>query len=246
MRTPEYLITIPTTGLRIIPPEETRRNIAFARSGILPFVDNTVYWSDREKARLKLLATNPIMRKRFPTRESGRKYMDAIDYERRESLLGYAYELSDHIASSWQEINKSKPISVILFGSVATGLVKNCNAACPSNIDLAVIGDFSEYERTSLYDAIRGKRTEIQERILADCVEINSQEANPGNAGVTIQNVSKIIKSNFGGAREYIAAGAIALHDPYFIWDNIEQCALESYIQQKGVVFSSQPQQAKR
>lgn len=246
MRTPEYLITIPTTGLRVIPPEETRKNIAFARSGILPFVDNALYWSDKEKMRLRLLATNPIMKKRFPTKDAGRQFMDSIDYERREQLLDYAIELSDHIATAWNQINSKKPIAVILFGSVATGLVKSCDSPCPSNIDLAAIGNFTEEERLALYDAIREKRVAIQERILADCPSVNSQETNPGNAGVTIQNVTKVIKNNFGGVREYIAAGAIAMHDPNFIWTNIEQRALESCLQQKGVVFQGKPHQGKR
>lgn len=246
MRTPEHLITLPTTGLRIIPPEETRKNIAFAKSGILPFVGNAIYWSDQEKARLRLLATNPIMRKRFPTKEAGKVFMEAIDYERRETLLSYAHELTGQITKSWQEINDKKPIAVILFGSVATGLVKGCDSPCPSNIDLAVLGNFSEEERLSLYDGIRERRSDIQERILKDCPEVNSRESNPGNAGVTIQNVAKIIKSNFGGAREYISAGAMVLYDPYFIWSNIEQCALESYMKVKGVVFQHKTHKEKR
>lgn len=229
MRTPEHLITLPATGLRIIPPMETQRNMTFAKSGILAELGNTMIWSENEKTRLQLLKSNPIYKKRFPQRESGDAYMEAIDYERREKLLEYAIDLTDTIQSSWESINASKPLAVILFGSVATGLVKGCDSPCPSNIDLAVISAFTQEERDQLYDGIRDKRHEIQERILADCRDITSTEANPGNAGVTIQHVAKVVKNGFSGALEYIASSATVLHDPDFLWWTVELHALKTY-----------------
>ncbi|MCL5970090.1 MAG: hypothetical protein M1450_01135, partial [Patescibacteria group bacterium] len=65
-----------------------------------------------------------ILAKRYPKPEQGRKFMESVDYERRKELLEKAVHLSESIVASWKEINPDKPIAIILFGSVAKGLVK--------------------------------------------------------------------------------------------------------------------------
>lgn len=179
-----------------------------------------------EGERLAVIAEDPITKKRYPRYESGARCMDNVDYKRRQDLLRHAISLSDHIRTKWQEINPHKPIAVVLFGSVARGLTRGAHHPDPSNIDLSVIGDFTNEETDNLYNAIREKRNVIQKSILEKCQAIYSQEDNPGNAGVHIQTIEKVKNSVYGDALRIIGSSGYALYDPEQIWHNIETEAL--------------------
>ena len=70
--------------------------------------------SEREKARLKLIKSHGPLKKRFPRPEDGRMFMKGVDYDRRELLLAWSHELSNHIVKQWEEIDTHYPIAVIL------------------------------------------------------------------------------------------------------------------------------------
>lgn len=228
MTNPEFLITLPRRGLRIIPPSETQENMRLVRSG------QRVSWTPEEKTRLQQLIKCTILEKRYPTREDGQKFMaQDVDYERREVLLSMALELTSCIVNSWQAINPQKDIAIILFGSIAKGLVKRPSHPNPSNVDLAVIGDFTPEERDKLFDGIRCKRGEIQQKIIDGNPNIDPAETNPGNAGVFIQTPAKLTGNNFSATRVYVRSNAQALHDPAGIWKNIEKKALAHFAEMK-------------
>lgn len=215
------LITLPKRGLRVIPPLETAEKMRQAKTGqkVLPF-------SAEEKYRLRKLIDCSILKQRYPTKQDGERFMNEVDLDWREQLLNMAQELSDTTVKKWRQINDRKDIAVVLYGSVAKGLTKKPGHEDPSNIDLGVIGNFGESERHALYNAIRPTRIEMQNRILARCSFIDSPEANPGNAGVSIQDLSKLRSNFYYGTRMYISAGAFALYDNSGIWEDIEKEAI--------------------
>ncbi|HVZ58204.1 MAG TPA: nucleotidyltransferase domain-containing protein, partial [Patescibacteria group bacterium] len=155
-----------------------------------------------------------------------REFMGEINFERRDQLLAIAHDASNKIVEEWKDINPNKEIAVLLFGSVAKGLVKRPEHKDPSNIDLAVIGDFSPEESEALFDAIRPYRADVQDMILQDCDEIESEDHNPGNLGVLVQNTEKMSNGHFSGAINHISAGAFALYDPSNMWNAIEEHTL--------------------
>lgn len=224
MANPEYLITLPKRGLRVTPPHETQTNMRLARSG------QKVSWSPEEKTRLRELINCTILKKRYPAKEDGDRFMkEDVDYERREELRCMANELVGCIVSSWRTINPQKDIAIILFGSIAKGLVKRPDHPNPSNVDLAVIGNFTPEEKSELFDGIRFKRKEIQQRTINGNTNIDPSERNPGNAGVLIQTPDKLIVNDFSATRIYIRSNAQPLYDPAGIWKKIERRALEHF-----------------
>lgn len=230
----EFRMTIPQRGISVVAPSDVAEVMAGARerkqSGVkLTPEERATLWSDETKARINMMTGCKILEQRYPTPNHGKKFMEQVDFERRDELLGYSLELTDTIVSSWQQINPDKPIAVLLFGSVAKGLVKKADNSDPSNIDMGVIGNITDTERESLLDAIRPKRQEIQRKILGTCPEVDSNEPNPGNAGVLVQSINKVIDSRYGVARGYyISSGAIPLYDPEGIWREIEEKALQT------------------
>lgn len=219
----EQLITLPRRGLKIVPPAETAENMRRAKAG------EVVLFSDEEKKRIALLRQCAILKRRYPTPEEGKRFMQEVDYEWGEKLREMAQELSNTIVTEWKVINSEQDIAVILFGSIPKGLVKRPNHPDPSNIDIAVVGCIRKPERAQLYDAIRPKRLEIQKRILARCPVINSSEPNPGNAGVTIQPMERVLKDNYSQVVSYIRSGAEPLYDGSGIWNSLETYALQTY-----------------
>lgn len=228
---PNYLITLPKRGLRVIAPKHTQRVMALARrhkeeSSRFSAEEKETLWPETEKTRLRLIKQCGILAKRYPNPKDGKKFMETVDYQRREELLTKAKDLSTDIVSAWQDINPDKPIAIILFGSVAKGLVKHGENPDPSNIDIAVIGDITQSERERLMDEIRPHRKSVQGWILERVPFVNSSERNPGNAGVMVQNTEKLTKDNYEPTRNYIASGAITLYDPQGIWSDLENQAL--------------------
>ena len=250
----QHLITLPRRGLRIVAPEHTQRVMELARQHKAEGTrftpeEKQELWPDTEKTRIRLIQQCSTLARRYPNPEDGEKFMENVDYQRRDELMQKAQVLSDNIVSSWQTISPDKPIAVILFGSVAKGLVKHTQNPDPSNIDIAVIGDISQDEREKLMDEIRPHRKNVQDWILGRVPFINSPEKNPGNAGVMVQHIDKLKKDRYEPTRNYISSGAIALHDTEGIWSNLETEALSvaseviskkksKRIPKKGVVFS--------
>lgn len=229
------LITLPRRGVKIIAPEHTQNVMALARKHKeegTRFTDDEKanLWPDAEKARLWLMKRCGVLAKRYPNPSDGEKFMEHVDYQRREELLGIAQNLTAEIVISWRTIS-NKDIAVVLFGSVAKGLVKRTDHPDPSNLDLVVMGDISKEEKERLLDIIRPKRREAQRWILQKIPFINSHEDNPGNAGVFVQNLEKVRKDNYADARNYITSGAIALYDPSGIWAQVESEALSDTVE---------------
>lgn len=222
METENFLrISIPKRGLKVIPPKETREKMSLARQGVKvePF-------SEEEKYRLRKLIGCKILEQRYPTKEKGKAFMVEVDLGWRNELLDKANRLAGKIGTEWDKIAPEIPIAILLYGSAAKGLTKRPNHPDPSNIDLAVLGQISPEERSALYDAIRPARQQIQAEILEKCPYIDSEESNPGNAGVSIQNVAKLTSNYYYGVRMYIQAGAFPLCDRGNIWSNLEQEAI--------------------
>lgn len=181
----------------------------------------------KESERLWLILNDGTLKKRYPSPKDGLSYMQTVCYERRDALLSLAYEATDTFVKTWQEINPNKPICVVLFGSVAKGLTKYVEHNDPSNIDIAIIGEFTPEETDQFYDAIRPYREKIRQRILEDCKDVHSEEENPGNLGVSIQHISKLSNGHYSGMVNYLGSSAFPLYDPYNMWETIESDALE-------------------
>jgi hypothetical protein len=224
---PEYLITLPNRGIQVIAPGETAMNMELARS--LPkggAETPRIQWTEREKTRLWLMKNCRILANRLPSKESGKQFMETVDYKRREELLAMAHELSDHIAQTWTQINPDKKIAVILYGSVAKGLVKTPGQSPASDIDLTAIGDFSDSERAQLRARIHSKREEVRDRIVSTAF-VTEGELDIRYAGALVQNVSTLTKNGFSDAINYVKSGASAIYDPSGIWAGIEGQALD-------------------
>lgn len=223
---PEFLISLPRRGLKIIPPDQVVENMRLAREGL-----SIIPWTEREKARIALIKKDPIMARRYPDSNSGQALMAEVSYERREELLLLARDLTETVVSEWDKISPNKGIAIVLFGSVARGLVRHREHRDPSNIDMSIVGDFSEEERLRLLDAIRPARQEIRTKIVKACSGQEAFTGLSGNAGVYVQNVDKLINNKFACAKEYIASNAFSLHDPLGIWKIIEQSALDHEVE---------------
>lgn len=247
------LITLPRRGLKVIAPEHTRKVMELAKrhkteGTRFTEAEKEDLWPEQEKARLYLMKQCGTLKRRYPQATEGKKFMESVDYESREELMEKARTLSSDIVTSWERVNPNKQIAVVLFGSVAKGLVKHSQNPDPSNIDLAVIGDIDKDEKEKLLDEIRPHRRSVQEWILGRVPFLNSDERNPGNAGVIVQNLNVVAKDNFEPAKNYITSGAIPLHDPAGIWQQVEETALKTTVEKlqkqkrlpkKQVVFSS-------
>lgn len=187
----------------------------------------------QESERLFQITHDGTLHKRYPDADAGIHFMEDVCYERRDTLLCLAVEASSLIVKEWEEINPNKPIAVILFGSVAKGLVKNTSNPDPSNIDLAVIGDITNVEKERLFDQIRDYRMSIQEEITSECRKINSKERNPGNLGVSIQCIESLKRGDNAGMRQYIGSGSFPLHDPDNIWSTLEAETLQELYEKR-------------
>lgn len=227
----QNLISLPRRGLKIIAPEHTQKVMVLAQKHLAEGTRFTPeekkdLWLDTEKARLRLIIHCPILKNRYPTSTEGKELMENVDYKRRLFLLNLAIGLVPEIIFAWKSISSREEVAIVLFGSVAKGLVKKVENLDPSNIDLAVMGNISQKEREELLDQIRPARKRVQELILTDVPFINSSEKNPGNVGVIVQNTEVLTRNYFQPTKNYIASCAFPLYDPTGIWQGLEQQAL--------------------
>jgi predicted nucleotidyltransferase len=196
-----------------------------------------------DPVKRRLVEACPILANRFPSQESGTRFMRDVDYVRRDELFGMAVELSEVIAIKWQETNPPAPIAIILYGSVAKGLVRHPDHPDPSDIDLAVIGTFSDRQQEVLRHRIADKVEEIHDRVVATAPGISSENRERFYACVKMQHRDKLTKNNFSTALNYIQAGAVTLHDPSGLWHSIEQEALGSLQFREKPKHRRQPKQ---
>lgn len=189
---------------------------------------------EQVEAKMKLVALAGTLKRRFPDRGAGTSFMEHVDPKWGGTLRSYATELTGDIATAWNDISPNKQTAVVLFGSIARGLVKNPATCDPSNIDLTVIGNITDDERNQLFDSIRPSRESTQAKILENCPNVDTHEHNPGNAGVHIQNIDILTRNGYHSALYwYIASSAYALYDPANIWGQLESDALNDYISTK-------------
>lgn len=149
-----------TTGITINP--ET------CRVSIDPFV----------KTHLQAIMDDPILRGRYPTALDGEEYMNGVSGQWRDRLLEYAESVTDEIKRGCWSVRRNR-FAVVLYGSLARNLTKHRTHEDPSNMDLVVIGEFSNWEKNQVLDRIRGLRqkttTEIKAAELCECKTIRCQ-----------------------------------------------------------------------
>jgi len=168
----------------------------------------------KDQRRLNAINNDGILKKRYPSAKDGEEYMNSVDMEWREVLYRKADLISVQIAEQAKAIGK-EDFAILLFGSVAKGLARKQDHPDPSNIDLAVIGQFTDEEREELLNRIRPIRNKEEEEI-------------GNNVGVFIQTPNKLRNSNYGAAFMYIGSSARALYDPKGIWSSLQEEALSS------------------
>lgn len=166
--------------------------------------------------RLALIDNDSILRKRYPQSSDGCNYMCRVDLGWRGELLKEAEDVTSVIRKSVLKATGflDEDFAIILFGSVAKGLSRRRMDEDPSNIDLSVIGNFSEDQRTDIFDGIRAVRERGRMRI-------------GNNIGVFIQTPEKLIKDFYAPLIQFIGSCAYPLHDPGNIWKHLEEEALK-------------------
>lgn len=172
-----------------------------------------------ESARLRIITNDHILRTRFPNPNDGVQLMTQVDMERREELLGYAYEITPKIVEEWEKINPNEPIAVVVYGSVAKGLVKPKDHDEPSDLDMSVIGNITEKERRKLLEASIPHRERIQQQM-----GITPQEGikYPTLSCFKIRDTRILLSDNYSLAKKLIASSTFATHDPSGILQKIE------------------------
>lgn len=177
---------------------------------------------------LGVITRDSILKKRYPKPTDGENFMKSVDYNRRDELLALAQGLCKQIVETWNNINPNKDIAVLLYGSVARGLVKDTYNPNPSDIDLTVIGNFTEYERNKLMYSIHPMRNTVRRQIIESCPNVIGEFAEDIRyAGTLVQNREKLTKERYSAAIHYLGSCITPLYDPSGIWVEIERRALE-------------------
>lgn len=208
----EQMFWVHTRGVVVALPPDVTASIGKAHAN-----GEEIYPNDQRT--LSIINNDGILKKRYPSAKEGEKYMNSVDMGWREALYDKAISISEQIAEEAKAMGK-EDVAILLFGSVAKGLVRKKDHADPSNIDLAVIGEFTKEEREKLMNRIRPIRHKEQENI-------------GNNVGVFIQTPDKLRNSDYGAALMYMGSSARALYDPKGIWSNLREEALSCQRQSK-------------
>ncbi len=169
--------------------------------------------------RLSIIETDPILKKRHAESGEGcnygNNYMSRVNLEWRETLLKEANLMARVIRNSAVELGfADEEFAIILFGSIPRGLSRTRTDEDPSNIDLSLIGNFSDYDREAILNRIKPTRDEIGGKI-------------GNNTGVFVQSGDRLKRENYQPVVQFIGACAEPLHDPGGIWQRLEKEALE-------------------
>ncbi len=226
----ELLINVPQRGIKMLIPPGLEWLLENSRNSqqVRPLTEN-------EKAKLWLSLYSSTLRKRYPNKDAGKEFMSSVDYQRRQELYLLAEQMTECIVFEWKKINSQREIAVVIFGSIVRGLVKCPAHPDPSNIDMAVIGDISDCERSMLLDSIRPTRERVKNVVLSGCSNLieSLDQFKGGNAGVIVQNIQKLTVNSYSQTIEYIRANATPTYDPEGIWGKVENDAL-NFVVNKG------------
>ncbi len=172
-----------------------------------------------ESARLRIISNDHTLRTRYPDITDGMSLMEIRNMERKDELYEYAQQLVPLIVEEWEKINDIEPIAVVLYGSVAKGLVKPKDHEDPSDLDLTVIGNITREERRMLLDASIPHREKIQQQMgVSPTEDVNY----PAFSCFKVRNIQTLRSDNYSLAKSLIASSAFPLHDPEGIWQKIE------------------------
>jgi hypothetical protein len=232
---PNELISIPRRGLRHALPESVDTKVRDFRVG--SFLHRDVYrrvrpqWSSDDLVRFDLILNSSVLAQRFPHPDAGRKLMGVVDYNYRNELFGYSLDMSKIIQNAIYTMPSyfDKYYAILLFGSIPRGLVKRPGYFDPSNIDIAVIGNFNSSERDYIFDHIRQDRHDLQDYMLRQNKMWRMPFEQRCNVGVHIQDQGKITGNSFSTALQYISSCAYPLYDNYHVWSEIESDAIAYY-----------------
>lgn len=166
-----------------------------------------------EKIRLRMILDDAILEGRYPARHQGEEFMDEISPQWRDRLLEEAGTVAEEIKRACWSVGKEE-FAVILFGSVAKNLVKNRIHDDPSNIDLAVIGDFTYAEKLELLDIIRPARQQMTAKIRAaefcrcQGIRCYCQQETVRNYS---QDANAIFRDGYGDLSENVSTGSLLI-----------------------------------
>lgn len=130
------------------------------------------------RTHLKAIMDDPILKGRYPTALDGEEYMNGVSGQWRDRLLEYTESVTEEIKRGCWSAGRNR-FAVVLYGSLASNLAKHRTHEDPSNMDLVVIGEFSNWEKNQVLDRIRYVRqqttTEIKAAELCRCGSIRCQ-----------------------------------------------------------------------
>lgn len=242
-------IYIPDRGVAVALPEKCA-----AKSYIDPVAKQVTSNDLMESYRIGGIRSDSILAKRYPNPEVGWRYMAAVSTEWGAKLTDDAIKMGQELAEASRSMGKDQ-FAVVLYGSTARGLVKCPKHRDPSNIDMAIIGDFNLDERSSVLDKVRPLRESISSQILIEeksrscsCQgEYAGEDAHgfvtatyskePGSecnqtdngfkrVGIHVMNIQAIRSDQYSGLRRIITACAYPIIEEGEMWATEEKIAI--------------------
>lgn len=229
-------------GVVVELPSTCARNITVC-------TDGKVVLDPMGKVQMAMISGDTILGNRYQSFQEGDEYMERVSPEWRRRLLEKAGVVTEATIEACSLVDK-KQATILLYGSLAKNLAKKRTDEDPSNIDIAVIGDFDWMEKMQVLGLIRPVRELVTAQIKTcekcrdemngcpcqnwtsdqyqnyDTVDI-SQESSPiGRVNVIIQTPEVVRKQGYGVARNYIASCAKVFYDPENLWEKIENEAI--------------------
>src|SRR5579884_1622392 len=209
-------VYIPERGVRVeLPPQCSV--FSNPKSG-------DVLISHSEIERIKAIMKDPTLKKRYPKPEDGQAFMMETSPEWRSYLLSRSKEAAAEIGWNCERMGYER-FAVVLFGSVSRNLVKHPKHPDPSNIDLAVIGEFSPYSREPIFDRIRPLREHLTSEINQNEGRYN-EDGNFERLTVLVQPIDNVRSMDYFSVRTHISACARPLYDPTSLWNELEKEAM--------------------